>query len=338
MMDNATGAMTEAGSTGFKDDAFDTQIFVALVSIIGIIGNSFAISVLCQFKKMRKRVGNFLLINQCLIDLCASCFISSFALITLTTYRKYYETPYRGIAGELFCRLWGTGLWPWGLMTSSTYNLLMVTLERYLMVVHPIYHKNNITPKKVYIMAGVAWLSGLVFRAVWGIPSSKLGDFYCLLLAVWPGDDWPRAYGIISVLYEFLIPAILMSGMYIRMVHKLRSRRLPSMKASGQQTPSNLSRAQKNLTKTFIIVIIVYIGCWTINQFNWLMFNLGWNLKLNSDFNFLSIILVYINCCINPFIYIFSYKDFQQSLKHLCGCKTSVVHPDSSHKHTVSTQ
>ena len=44
---------------------------------------------------------------------------------------------------DLF-RLWKTDIWQWCLMVSSTWNLCILTIERYLEVVHPIWHKVNI--------------------------------------------------------------------------------------------------------------------------------------------------------------------------------------------------
>ena len=42
---------------------------------------------------------------------------------------------------QLYCRLWVTMYPLWALLMSSTYNIVMVTLERYFAIVHPVMHK-----------------------------------------------------------------------------------------------------------------------------------------------------------------------------------------------------
>ena len=51
------------------------------------------------------------------------------------------------------------------------------------------------------------------------------------------------------------------------------------------------------------------------------MFNVGYPADFTSDFYHFSVILCYVNCCINPFIYAIKYEQFQQAAKRLfCRC------------------
>ena len=65
-------------------------------------------------------------------------------------------------------RLWKTDVWQWSLMISSTYNLVLLTLERYIEIIHPIWHKIHI---------GKEWFFIIVYRsyaALFEIRSSEL--------------------------------------------------------------------------------------------------------------------------------------------------------------------
>ena len=50
------------------------------------------------------------------------------------------------------------------------------------------------------------------------------------------------------------------------------------------------------------------------------MYNLGYEVDWNSTYYKFSIVMVFLNCTVNPFIYLFNYKDFQSALKDLFCC------------------
>ncbi len=64
----------------------------------------------------------------------------------------------------------------WETMASSSYNLLASTTERYLMVVHTLYHKVNVTQRKLYVAIGLVWLIGPLYQAVASLPTRYLKD------------------------------------------------------------------------------------------------------------------------------------------------------------------
>ena len=43
-----------------------------------------------------------------------------------------------------YFRLWTNHVWLMSFMISSTYNLVMLTFERYIGIIHPIWHKVHI--------------------------------------------------------------------------------------------------------------------------------------------------------------------------------------------------
>ena len=49
-----------------------------------------------------------------------------------------------GFTAELFCRLRLSQFLLWGLMMSSSYNLMAISFERYMAIVHPIWHRNYV--------------------------------------------------------------------------------------------------------------------------------------------------------------------------------------------------
>ena len=50
------------------------------------------------------------------------------------------------------------------------------------------------------------------------------------------------------------------------------------------------------------------------------MYNIGFHVDFHSTFFKVSILMAFINCTINPFVYLIKYKDYQEALKHCFYC------------------
>ena len=51
------------------------------------------------------------------------------------------------------------------------------------------------------------------------------------------------------------------------------------------------------------------------------MFNLGHGLDWNGVYYKFTVLMVFLNCTVNPFIYLIKYKDYQEALKLILRCK-----------------
>ena len=212
-------------------------------------------------------------------------------------------------------------MWHRGLMLSSTYNLLAITVERYLMIVHPIYYKISHFRTKLYLTSIFVWFFGITYRAVWAVPLSFVDNGKCVLYIASIGEQLGKVYGIVSFCL-FLIPTILITYMYARITSLLQGKVHP-VKSSKQ---SVLSRAERNLTQTFVVVTIAFVCCWGPNQFLWLLSNTGlYEYQSRTNARFITIMGVYINSCVNPFIYGLRLAKFREGVKNLFGLHVSTL-------------
>ena len=51
------------------------------------------------------------------------------------------------------------------------------------------------------------------------------------------------------------------------------------------------------------------------------MYNLGYEINWNGTYYLFTVLMVFINCTVNPFIYLIKYRDYLQALKKLLGCR-----------------
>ena len=110
-----------------------------------------------------------LVINQCAVDLVASVVNAAFHAVQFQYGDRVL--PQGGLAGHIMCRVY-TVVPHWGTLLSSTYNLLAITSERYLMLVHPIYHKAKVTKHKLRVLIPLIWMTGLVYAALFYVPDA----------------------------------------------------------------------------------------------------------------------------------------------------------------------
>ena len=150
------------------------QLAFALIASSGIIGNAVAIFVIAQCSKMRNKFTNMLILNQSSIDLATSVCILVIKTITFS------DGNLSGLGGELYCRFWLSQFFLWGLMISSSYNLMVLTLERYVRFVHPFFHHKFLSKKKILAFAFAAWWPGPILRLCFHVPTSVVIDGNCV--------------------------------------------------------------------------------------------------------------------------------------------------------------
>ena len=66
------------------------------------------------------------------------------------------------------------------------------------------------------------------------------------------------------------------------------------------------------------------------------MYNCGYNVKFNSVYFDFTILMVFVNCTINPFIYLVKYRDYQEALKIFLHCNQNQGMNNSLNSSTMS--
>ena len=121
---------------------------------------------------------------------------------------------------------------------------------------------------------------------------------------------------------QFILPLIILLYCYGRIIWMLKGRIDSNFSNSGNKS-DKFQTAKKNTVETFLLVTICFVICWSNNQINYLMYNLGYHINFNSVYFKLTILMVFFNCTINPFIYLIKYQDYKVALKAFIGYKKS---------------
>ena len=158
----------------------------------------------------------------------------------------------------------------------------------------------------------------------------------CLTRMFWPSDAFRRGFGVCVVFTDFVIPAAILIYCYCRILWILRQR-ITSGLDSGTSGSTKFEIAQRNVIRTLLIVVLFFFLCIGYANIFYLVYTLGYKIDWNSWYYTFSVVMVFLNCTVNPFIYLFNYKDFQKALKNLFCCMRLQESSDESRKQTVTS-
>ena len=84
---------------------------------------------------------NILIVNQSIIDLCASLFTLLTAAVEVEGTRMSPDSFYN----QLICHVWLTRQPLLCCLVTSTYGILLMALNRYIAVIFPVWYSSNVS-------------------------------------------------------------------------------------------------------------------------------------------------------------------------------------------------
>ncbi|KAI0211233.1 hypothetical protein LSAT2_003949, partial [Lamellibrachia satsuma] len=229
-------------------------------------------------------------------------------LILITKTLNVSKENLSGVGGDILCKFWLNELPLWSLMVSSSYNLMALTLERYIGIVHPLRHHTSFSKINVLMLATTAWLSGPILMLCFMVPTSGVINGRCQYVAIFAIPSWKKVFGVALFIVEYLLPITLFITCYSRMFIHLRNQVHPQAPDIGHEAEVQNARARRNVLKTLLLVVVGYLLCNTCNQLTFLAYNFGAPLDFSSSYYDFTVVAMFANCCINPFLYALQYR------------------------------
>ena len=236
---------------------FYFQCAVLAISFVATAGNALVLYALFACKQHKKLI---LIVHQNIIDLFTS---SATLLIYLLKFCNIYLT---GALGYVLCAfLLGESL-IWSGTFSSVINLIIITIERYLKVVHPVWSKNKIKNWMLYSAMAIAWIIPFIACVVGRIPTTKVIDGVCygwlnfvsyaarIIFFIW----------LIFSFYILMIFIFVFCYWRILIVVRRQARVMTGHSAAGPSAgQAQLNQMQTNVIKTMVLVSALYAISWT---------------------------------------------------------------------------
>jgi hypothetical protein len=310
---NETRTITQL-PTGISTFWTPVNITFVVIGLTGIAGNLFSCIVIASYKPLRKRLTNYFIVNQCFLDL-----VTAFVLILNTIFEYVFRTL-SGPSLYAACYLVYTRIFYTSMFAASLWNLSALAIERYLKIVHAIRYKTSVTETKIVMMCVAVWVFGFLYRSIATLPVVTVIDGVCRV-STFKSATGKMAFGLGVFLGDFLLPICTITTCYIQITRKLRRINATST-ASSSTTPG----VRRNIIRLLMAVTVVFLI--TVGPRQLMVFYLTVTqqpINITSLSYLVTLCLNYVNCSINPFVYLFKYDDFRQGAMKLLRIRGKVA-------------
>jgi hypothetical protein len=282
-----------------------------------------------RFFREKFTVTNFYLLNLA---------ISDFLYLTLIPILLCTMHYHKWLFGSYFCKIYFTITYL--CQCSSIFILVVLSIDRYLSVVHPLKVSHYRTDQRARITILIGWILSFLF--ITPIPIfTQLQNETCSI--VWP-DMWHftgnntkftefidkyltplHAFTIYTLLLNYIIPVSIIVILYTKILNSLNKKnRKNRLKLSEAKKKSH-----KRISKMVLIIIICYIISWTPYWCMQLTYYIYFILEINQPFiliilSHFSQLIAYLSSALNPAIYSYMSEVFRNELKmvlsNVCCC------------------
>ncbi|XP_043471916.1 allatostatin-A receptor-like isoform X4 [Leptopilina heterotoma] len=301
-----------------EDSSFDRELveqivaivvplFFGLIGVLGLVGNSLVVLVVAANPGMRSTT-NILIINLAVADLL-------FVLFCVPFTATDYVLPFWPF-GNIWCKVVQYLI----IVTAcaSVYTLVLMSLDRYLAVVHPIASMSVRTETHAFIAICILWaviltvsIPALIIHGEEMDISSSENLTACRIL---PQFNWPL-FQVSFFLSSYVVPLTLIIGLYICMLLRLWR---------GSRISAESRRGRKRVTRLVVVVVGVFAFCWLPIQLILVIKSVD-KYPLTTPTIMLQIashVLAYTNSCVNPFLYAFLSENFRKAFRKIIYCKS----------------
>ena len=305
--------------------AATVQFYVQCVMIgIGLAGTAANAVVLYALilhnsREIKKRVINWLVINQNLLDLC--CCVVLIIILSLRVSNIYLT----GAFGYVLCAVLLSGNAVYCLLNACVVNLMTLTVERYLKVVFPFWSKKNLKSWMIYATLVFSWIAGILSMGPLGFETSLVVDGSCLgYFLYFQIPEIKLGYGAWNFLSFFLLPLVIFVYCYGHIVFVMRKQMRVMASHNVEASAQSASQAQSkrvkwNVIKTMIIVSAFFIVCWCpFNVYIMAVEDIFGPSELIGYI--ITLFLPYVNISLNPFIYATKHEGVRRILARMIVC------------------
>eukprot|EP00057_Strongylocentrotus_purpuratus_P005249 XP_003730523.1 PREDICTED: mu-type opioid receptor-like [Strongylocentrotus purpuratus] len=275
------------------------EVIQLILAIAGIIGNFLVMLVLFRVKR------KFCSTDTLIAGLALADFLTSLFIIPHAEVKTLPDT----VAAQLYCRIIHSSVVMWISICASIFTLTTISIERLTAVVRPFHFRNIFSRKRTIMMITSIWIVSLLVNiVVMFVVYYEGGSCKFGYPAVW----FHKFTGVMVFLIEYLFPVIIMVVAHVFMIFTLR--RHPRTKSKSKE-------ANRHIVWMLLMVVVVFVICWTPDQLFYFALNIGLidHTYLYSPQYRLYVVLAFVNSCANPIIYAARNPNFRQALKELCG-------------------
>jgi len=174
-----TGMTSQITTSSSRGMVFYFRCAVVVIGVVGLVANALVLYALVASKQHKKHA---LIVNLNVLDLL-SCL-----LLIVTFSVTLGNIHLSGSSGYWLCTtLIGEGLLSCTVV-ASTVSLALITVERYLKVVHPVWSNNKLRDWMIYSAVAFTWIFSIIYSSALVFPTTAVVDGVCYAYMIWKNE------------------------------------------------------------------------------------------------------------------------------------------------------
>ncbi|XDV54619.1 hypothetical protein PO909_022868 [Leuciscus waleckii] len=268
-------------------------VFFSLLSAWTVFLNLLVIISISHFKKLHTPT-NLIILSLAVADLLVGLIVMPVEATRLIETCWYF--------GDTSCRLF---LIIMGLLFSASLsNLVVIAVDRYVAVCHPLQYPQKITTTKTLFIVCLFWVCSSAYNIaiVMSVSHKKYACYgECTIVITF---DW----SVTDLFLSFLFPCTLIITLYLRIFY-VAHQQVKVINSLMKVKRKSESKAALTLG----IIVAIHLVCWI----PYYILTLAENTAIPPTVLYCLIWVLYINSSLNPLIYAFFYPWFRKSVKHI---------------------
>ncbi|CAO2641529.1 KiSS-1 receptor, partial [Lemmus lemmus] len=310
-------ASDSSGSAPRPLDAWLVPLFFAALMLLGLVGNSLVIYVICRHKHMRT-VTNFYIANLAATDV-------TFLLCCVPFTALLYPLP-AWVLGDFMCKF--VNYIQQVSVQATCATLTAMSVDRWYVTVFPLRALHRRTPRLALAVSLSIWVgSAAVSAPVLALHRLSPGPrTYCS--EAFPSRALERAFALYNLLALYLLPLLATCACYGAMLRHLGRAAVRPAPTDGalQLLAQRAGAVRTKVSRLVAAVVLLFAACWGPIQLFLVLQALGpagaWHPRSYAAYalKIWAHCMSYSNSALNPLLYAFLGSHFRQAFCRVCPC------------------
>lgn len=305
---NCSGQSCQQNKSSQATDQLVRMVFLWLIVIVGIIGNTLVITVVKMIRSMRTTT-NYLLVNVAAADITTLLFT---AIHVITAKARL---PSSQALQNFLCKFITNNNIVIVTLLVTSLTMTLLAFERYHALVKPLVMSRRLTTDNVaYVISGI-WLVAIAL-----VTPLFVSAYYDLeKRGCSPGESIDAMVIYVDCLFVILtvIPFTIIAFCYSQIIYGLYFTNTICNNKSERGDTREETREKRRLVTLLILLTVVFFIAFIPYG---ILIILSYNKITNTSIGYLQQVAQYLtllNCSVNPFIYAFQSSSYRRSFVFL---------------------